>query len=184
MSLINFITYIIVLLYLFLAWRGRSKRRQKLNELHESEQGGGPSVEELHAWRQSLGIATPHIGSKQHQQPPKTRNPQRTMPNNFRFQATLDKYRRATNIDTRDFSSRIEGRKAPVDQLVSSQLRDDAPMDAYRLDIVKNKSLGWQTLEQVGSKKNLVIIQTLLSKPKGYLAPSHWPGYWWENSSR
>ncbi len=204
MSLTDLITYGAAVLYLFLAWSGRRQRPQSQADfrLPGPRQEQELSLEKLQAWRRSLGISGPaekhtqrhapapvvqpaaKTGSVLRIQHPKAKVHRRTMPHNFRFQATLDKYRRATNIDTRDFSSRIEGRKAPTSHLVSAQLKDDAPADAYCLDKVEEKSLGWQTLQQVGYKKNLIIINELLGKPRAYLAPTRLPGHWWESQLR
>ncbi len=205
MNLVDLITYAAVILYVLLGWLGRNRRKQ--NAQPQAKPKREPSIEELQAWRGSLGIPEPEKKKKHHQntQKQKVANPtagaipkkqipqarikhpkapihQRRMPHNFRFQATLDKYKRATNIDTRDYSSRIEKRKAPVDEMVSAQLKDDAPENAYRLDKTQEKSIGWRVLHELSSKKDLIVITELLGKPRCYYAPTHPPGNTWKST--
>lgn len=199
MTLIDLLTYFAVFMYVLLAWLGRSKRqKQASSEYADTKQD--PSIEELQAWRQSLGIPEPEpMEEKPKPEPllqvsskpptthkhlhPKARTHQRRMSHNFRFQATLDKFKRATNIDTRDYKSRIEGRKAPGTELVSNQLKEDAPEDAYALDKTQEPSLGLIALKNLNSNKDLIILSELMAKPRCYLAPTHLPGHWWYNTS-
>lgn len=206
MSLIDLITYGAVILYLLLGWLGRSRRQTRENDTTPAKQKREPSLQELQAWRQSLGppeqqqekrhrspaLVQTHAGATpraKEVKPPRIQHPkapthERRMPHNFRFQATLDKYRRASGIDTRDYSSRIEGRKAPGREMVSMQLKDDAPEDAYAMDKEQEKSIGWRVLHELSSKKDLIVICELLGKPRCYLAPTRFPGYWWESVQR
>lgn len=97
------------------------------------------------------------------------RHSERTVQDQFQFQSKLEDYRRKqTAIENRDYKTNIESHEAYADSYGDRVVSVDLRLKGAAYDVIGKRTPARinQLLEKVPSKKEMILLQEIISPPK------------------
>lgn len=180
---LGFIISMLALLILFLR-RGREGLQRKANpeeyeekkKQHETLKGFLKSLdmdidedEEESASALNASSSTSKQKSETLEQPKKKYPQERIVKDEFSFKSSLEQYKPKTKIEERQFKTDIDDRYKNIygERIVSVDLRRDQSQ-AYEVIRTESSSSISRLLKKLPSKKEMVLLHEIMSRPKGY----------------